>query len=323
LIGTVDELPSYDDLPECERGGRSAWGLFGAADNVGLLNLQTPARVAVAAQEIRRGAVFALSAEVGQFDPPMFGRSAARHRIISAPGDPGLDDALDDFNPQSSSQWDSLAHVPYASDAFYNGATKDDITSGRRNSISHWARRGIVGRAVLLDVPAVLGGSNGEYDPGSPRAFTVSDLEQCRVAAGVDYQPGDVLVLHTGFGAWYLSQDTAGRERMADDATLTAAGIEHTEDMARYLWNSHVCAIVSDNPAVEVWPPDWSRESRPFGFLHRTLIGLFGMALGELWWLDDLAKDCREDRRYTMFLSSAPLNVAAGVSSPPNAVAIK
>jgi hypothetical protein len=72
-----------------------------------------------------------------------------------------------------------------------------------------------------------------------------------------------------------------------------------------------------------VWPADWRKESRPFGFLHRMLIGQFGMALGELWWLDDLARDCRDDGRYTSFFSSAPLNVAGGVSSPPNAVAIK
>jgi hypothetical protein len=45
--------------------------------------------------------------------------------------------------------------------------------------------------------------------------------------------------------------------------------------------------------------------------------------LGELWWLDDLARDSRADGRYTAFFSSTPLNVAGGVSSPPNAVAIK
>jgi kynurenine formamidase len=317
------DLPSYDDLPACERGGRSAWGLFGATDNIGLVNLQTPDRVAAAAREIQRGAVFALSAEVAMFDPPMFGRAATRHRIISTPGDPGLDDALDDFNPQASSQWDSLAHVPYASDAFYNGASKDDVMSGRRNSISHWARRGIVGRAVLLDVPGVLGAASAGYSPGAAMGLTVDDLERCRAAAGVDYEPGDVLLLHTGFAAWYLEQDPACRQLLADEANLTAAGVEHSEDMARYLWDSHICALVSDNPAVEVCPIDWRRESRPFGFLHRMLIAQFGMALGELWWLDDLARDCREDGRYTAFYSSAPLNIAAGISSPPNAVAIK
>ena len=43
-------LPRYDDLPPAPRGGRLAWGLFGAEDNAGLLNLQTPERVAAAAR---------------------------------------------------------------------------------------------------------------------------------------------------------------------------------------------------------------------------------------------------------------------------------
>jgi hypothetical protein len=45
--------------------------------------------------------------------------------------------------------------------------------------------------------------------------------------------------------------------------------------------------------------------------------------LGELWWLADIAQDCQADGRHTMFFSSAPLHVAGGISSPPNAVVIK
>jgi kynurenine formamidase len=317
------QLPSYDELPAAGRGGRSGWGMFGADDNVGLINLQTPERVAAAAREVIRGAVFPLSAEVRLFDPPMYGRRLAVHRVLTTPDDPGLDDQLDDFNPQSSSQWDSLGHVPYAMDAFYNGATKDDVTRRGRDTVDHWARRGIVGRGVLLDAAHVIGGAGTGYDPGAAVALSVDDLERCRAAAGVDFQPGDVLLLHTGFGAWYLRQNAAGRRRAADKRTLTAAGVEHTEAMARYLWDSHVCAVVSDNPSVEVWPPDWGARARPFGFLHRMLIGQFGMALGELWWLADLATDCQADGRHTMFFASAPLHVAGGISSPPNAVAIK
>jgi hypothetical protein len=54
-----------------------------------------------------------------------------------------------------------------------------------------------------------------------------------------------------------------------------------------------------------------------------VLIGQFGMALGELWWLSDLASDCAADRSYEMFLVSTPLNAPGGIGSPANAVAIK
>ncbi len=59
------------------------------------------------------------------------------------------------------------------------------------------------------------------------------------------------------------------------------------------------------------------------GFLHRMLIGQLGLALGELWWLADLAADCAADGRYEAFLVSAPFNAPGGIGSPPNAVAMK
>jgi hypothetical protein len=52
------------------------------------------------------------------------------------------------------------------------------------------------------------------------------------------------------------------------------------------------------------------------------LLGSFGMALGELWWLHDLARDCAAHGVYEMFLTSAPLNVPGGIGSPPNALAL-
>ena len=319
----VGEPPSYDELPPAPCGGRSAWHVFGHEDNVGTLNLQTPERIAAAARLVRRGAVFALSAEVRCFTPPLFDRAETRHQVIQTPGDPGLDDMLDNFNPQASSQWDSLAHVPYAADRFYNGVTLDDVLARRRNTIDHWARRGIAGRGVMLDLQPLLRAEVPGYDPGAAVAISVDQLERCRREAGVDFEPGDILMLHTGFLSWYLEQDDERRTAMGPERSLTAVGVEHSEDMARYLWDTHASAVVSDSPAVEVWPPDPSPTAAPFGFLHQMLIGQFGMALGELWWLAGLADDCRRDGVTTMFVTSAPLYVAGGIGSTPNALAIK
>jgi hypothetical protein len=91
--------------------------------------------------------------------------------------------------------------------------------------------------------------------------------------------------------------------------------------MAAYLWDTHAAAIASDTFGVEVWPAD--RNSHPMGFLHHMLIGQFGMALGELWWLRDLAGDCAADGVYECFLASAPLNMPGGIGSTANALAIK
>ena len=138
----------------------------------------------------------------------------------------------------------------------------------------------------------------------------MDDLEQARRAAGIEWQDGDVMLLHTGFLAWYGRQDEAVKARLAELRELAAVGLDQSEDMARYLWDSHLSAVVADNPSLEVWPPDLSPEQMPFGFLHRMLIGQFGLALGELWWLDDLAGACRADGRFEVFLTAAPNNVA-------------
>ncbi len=133
----------------------------------------------------------------------------------------------------------------------------------------------------------------------------------------MEWQAGDVLLLHTGFLGWYVRQEASLREAIAQRGALRVIGLAHDEEMARYLWNAHVAAVVSDNPGVEVWPADSSDAAFPFGFLHRILIGQFGMALGELWWLEDLALSCRRDGRYAMFLTAAPINVPGASARRP------
>jgi hypothetical protein len=58
------------------------------------------------------------------------------------------------------------------------------------------------------------------------------------------------------------------------------------------------------------------------GMLHRILIPLLGIYIGELWDLDELAQFCADTRRYDAFLTAEPLNIPGGVGSPANAIAI-
>jgi kynurenine formamidase len=316
----MNDLPSYDELPSAPDGGRSGWGMFGADDNVGLFNLLTPERVIDAARLVRRGALFPLDAPIDAFSPPIAStRGIPRHRVLHEPGTIGFDDVYDNFFPQGSSQWDSLGHVGYAPDAFYNGATEQDVATGRRNTIEHWARHGLAGRGIVLDMVRALADAGRPYNPGTGTAFSVEDLELARERAGVAFQPGDFLLIHTGFAAWFLDQPTHVRAEVS--RTLETPGIASGEEMCRYLWDSHVVAVASDTFAVEAFPPN--RGGSPTAFMHRMLIGQFGMALGELWWTEDLAADCAKDSVYEVFLVSVPLNAPGAIGSPPNAVAIK
>jgi hypothetical protein len=59
------------------------------------------------------------------------------------------------------------------------------------------------------------------------------------------------------------------------------------------------------------------------GIMHRALIGLLGMPIGELWNLDALAAACTVDRRWSFLLTMAPLSIVGGVGSPANAIALR
>lgn len=316
-----DRIPDYDELPRGIHGWRTGWGVFGDDDQIGLLNLLTPEVRRAASSLVRHGSSFPLDAPMGTFDPPLNPRREAPvHTVITQPTI-GFDDAWDRIFPQAGSQWDSLAHVGMDRDLFYNGATRDQVQDGSRNGVGHWAEQGIVGRAILLDVSEVMSSKDSSYCPGDRVTFGVADLEEARRRAGVEFAGGDVVLLYSGFAGWYSGLDVEAKRGLPGN--VSSAGLEPSEEMCRYLWDSHISAIAADNFSVEAWPANFALDAQPFGFLHQMLIGSFGMALGELWWLDDLVADCRSDGVYESLLVSTPWNVRSGISSPANAIALK
>jgi len=311
--------PRYDDLPLASEGGRSGWPADGLPDNLGSIALQTPARVRRAARLVERGAVFSLNAPLDAFGHEQWGRVLVRRTVLHPPGALFFDDVLDGMALQGSSQWDSLGHVGYAPGAFYAGASEASVGAGERNTIDHWARRGIAGRAVLLDMAGVWRDRGEVLDPGSGTEFTVADLEEARGRARIEYEPGDILLIYTGFAEYFARLTSAARTEME----FISPGLAHSEDICRYLWDSQFSAVASDNLAIEAFPADFSPGNAPFGALHRMMIGQLGLALGELWWLKDLVADCRADGRWEMLLTSAPLNVTGGIGSPANVLVLK
>jgi kynurenine formamidase len=321
-----EDLPRYRDLPA--RPGqppKTAWGLFGTDDNVGMLNLQTPERVVAAARLVRKGAVFAMNWEQEKPNPPLFGRGRFRHTVFrDTPIGHHGDDVLDNFFTQASSQWDGLTHVGDFEHGFWGGVKSDELKrSGdkTRLGIDHWARRGIAGRAVVLDVARRLASRGRPLDCGASIAITVDDLEDTRRAQGVQLQPGDVWLIHTGWIAWYEQQTPQARQELSAIQNLKIPGLQCGEAMAEWIFDHHPAALCSDNPALEVWPPP--DFLHPDGFLHHWIIGRFGMAIGEMFQTTHLAADCAADGVYEGLFVSAPLNIQGGTGSPPNALVIK
>ncbi len=195
----MSELPRFADLP-LRDGHPCAWDVWPAPDYFGCLNLQTPERVAEAAKLVTRGAVFALNWEMELPSPPLFGRQPFRHEIRGPEGALWVDDVLHDWNTQSSSQWDGFRHVRNHDNGFYGGLDSD------AHGVHHWARRGIAGRAVVVDVgrwrgigrsPAPLRRAGSDRGRRSGRHARPTSMPR--------FNEGDVLLLRTGWIGWYES----------------------------------------------------------------------------------------------------------------------
>ena len=317
-----ENLPSYDQLPV--RAGApagSAWGVFGDQDEVGTINLLTPTRVRAAKDSIKSGKVFALNLPIDVPNPPLFTRQAHRHTIKNFGGamEFVLDDYLDNFYPQASSQWDALCHVMHPTLGAYNGIPKNEITGrgGKRLGIDNWARRGIAGRGVLADIARYYDSVGKKIDYTKAESIPLEDLEATLAKQKSPLRNGDILLIRTGWTKFYYGASDALKEELARDTVVP--GIEGSDRVAKWIWNHHLAAVASDSPALEALPKAEGNAE----FLHFHMLAFFGMPIGEMWNLEELAADCAVDKRYECFLTSAPLNVPGGVGSPPNALAIK
>jgi kynurenine formamidase len=318
---TPDGLPRFADLPiDPGHPPRSAWGVFGEDDEVGTINHLTAARVAHAASLVRRGAVFSLNWELEKPGPALLGRRTARHTLIDL--EVGTEDRYDAFFPQASSQWDALCHIAHPQHGFYNGRTRADITGepGSRLGIDAWARRGIAGRFVLVDVERHLAAQSRPIDGGARTGVGVDALDAALASQGVVLAGGDVVLLRFGWIAWYERQPQDVRERIARAGLFPCPGLASEERTAEWLWDNRVAAVCADCPALEAMPFDESSEE---GFLHYRLIPLLGLAVGELLALDALAEDCARDGIWEGLFTAAPLNKAGGSGSTANALALK
>jgi len=119
ITGTPTVIfPAFDNLPKVEGQPQGCcWGIFddqktGKKDEVGTVNLLTPALVQAAAKEIRTGEHVQLDWALENVQFPGFGRKEFNQRVIDLKelGFSALDDEVY-INTQSGSQWDSLKHV--------------------------------------------------------------------------------------------------------------------------------------------------------------------------------------------------------------------
>ena len=309
---------AFDDLPVVDGLDlHHAWDVFGRDDQLGSLNRLTSENVMEAAHAVRTGVVTNLVVPLGAIDPPLYGREPLKHEIF-APDRNSLDDRLDAFYLQGSSQWDGLRHVRAREFGFWGGRT--DAAAFAPGSgplgVEHWVEKGFVGRGVLLDVERYLSRAGEDYDPGVERSISGTLLEEIAESQGTPLRTGDILCIRFGWMGAYLEAQADGHD--TTPLTTRFAGLSADEEMSRWLWNGGVAAIAADNPSIEVSPGDPA-----VGSFHRRNLPLLGLALGELFTFDRLAEQCQEDQRWDFLFVSVPLLVVGGVGSPANAIAIR
>lgn len=311
-------IPPFDELPVFEKtGDRHAWKVWGDSDGLGSVNRLTPERVLAACRAIRQGKVINLDLELTEPFPNL--RPPYHHEISVSRS--GRDDHLDGFYLQGSSQIDGLGHIRYREYGYWGGREDDAVDRGEIG-ISHWAKHGIVGRGILIDVEryADAAGFAG-YDPLERVAVGPEAIAAIAAAEGVELSGADFLLLRTGWQREFRRLELVARQGLLDalrGANLHSPGLDGTRETARWLWDQGTVGVLADNLAVEVLPVD-----RVAGFQHRRLIALMGMVVGELLELEDLSEDCASDGQYEFLTSLKPLRVPGGVGSPSNGYVIK
>ncbi len=308
----------------------SNWGVFGDDDELGTLNYLTPDAVLRGAACIRRGRVYPLNLPVDlpgnrPIGRPEHQKTAHLHNFEFA-GVVVNDDYIV-LATQGSTQWDSLVHTGAIEEGvdgvFYNGVGPDDIDENgyaRRNGIDNFARRGIAGRGLLLDVARMV--ARGADDP-LPCDYLITEAE---VTACLRYQqsevlPGDIVCFRTGWVESYLDADEAGRAALMAPVGQTFAptspGI--SADLAQLAQRQRWSAVTADNLAVEISPfqPDNARSA------HVRMQRNLGLPFGELFCYRDLAAAAAADGRFAFFFVSQPLWIPGGMGSPANAMGIR
>jgi kynurenine formamidase len=319
----------------------SNWGDFGDDDQSGKMNLLTDERRLAAVREVRDGKAFTLSLPLDypggnvvaagrnppRIEPVRLANGDAKYNFaVRCVCDRFTDVICDDLvhlHTQYSTQWDSLAHVGSEFDAdadgiaekvFYNGyraetdiGVHDGVARAGALGIENLAVGGAQGRGVLVDLHRIYG--RGAAAVGYDALMRALDEQK------IEVRIGDFLCLYTSYADVLLEQN-----RNPDPKLLhkTGAALDGSDaKLLRWITDSGLVAICSDNPAVE------TVSYKPRGTalhamlpLHEHCLFKQGIHLGELWYLTELATWLRSHERHAFLLTAPPLRLPGSTGSP-------
>ena len=293
--------------------GESRWG---TGDQIGAAHLNTPEQRLAALDLVSAGEIYDLS-HVIQQGAPVVGphQTAYSLKTKSYPAD-GIANRLKagaindagaimehiELSVHVGTHIDALGHFTIG-DQMYGGHNAGDTISD--HGLAHLGIDNmppLITRGVCIDASKLDG---GEYLEGG-RAITADDLQGTLSEAGVAIQPGDVVCVQTGWGRFYETDPV----RYA----ATEPGLDISA--ARWLTARDVCAVGSDNMAVEVTPGvDHPRIQYP---CHQHFLVESGVYLIENMMLDELVRD--GVTVFCFILAAVKLRHATGVPVRPLAL---
>ena len=286
---------------------------WGADDERGTANRITPAKVLEAVALIEEGRVYELG-RVYEAGMPLF---PGRHFSLTIPGSPTAgplgknalvahDELVSAQIGQVGTQFDGLGHIGTRvgdDDIFYNGFKRSDFGTATGLTRLGIENVGVIlTRGVLIDVAAY---KRMERLPVGT-VITADDLEGALRRQRVDVGEGDVVLIHTGHGQLWMT-DNDGYNRGEPGIGM---------DAALWLADRKIVMTAADTWGTEVIPGEDPELAFP---VHQELIGKRGIYNLENLDLSALAAD----QVYEFAFMFAPVKLKGATGSPGNPIAVR
>jgi kynurenine formamidase len=275
-------------------------GKWGPNDELGTLNYITPAKRVAAARLVRTGDVVSAGRDLATQKSKTNGQPVV-HVMSFTPEGPSAGDSFT-IAPHGMvvTHMDALCHFSWK-DQLYNGRKRSEtLTQGGARFGSIYAQRqGIFTRGVLLDVAAARGVN--WYQPNE--YVTAADFEAAEKRQGVRVESGDALFLRTGMERM--------EAELGEQDIYPRAGM-HAE-CAEWMHRRQVSLYGGD--CIEKLPyPSESFTSA----IHMIVLASMGLPILDWPALTELARTCERLGRWDYLLTTAPLRLPGGTSSPLN-----
>ena len=285
----------------------SNWGRWGKEDQLGALNLITPAKRQEAAKLVRAGISVSLArnTETAKADdnPQPFEHTMLRTGLNTT-GQFCVDRYSVAYHGYAHTHIDSLCHMFY-NGKMYNGFAQTDVTdAGAQKLAITNVKNGIFTRGILMDIPRLKGVDS--LEPGTP--IYPEDLDAWEKKTNVKVRSGDVVFVRTGRwalrdakGPWAASQKSAGLHASC----------------AKWLKVRDVAVLGSD-AASDVMPSGIEGVVQP---IHQLVLIAMGMNIFDNCDLEAAAKEAARQNRWEFLITASPIPVPGGTGSPLNPIA--